>query len=448
MPDNGKLRLHSACVPPERDVCQNQLTAHSFVASPSNDFMTIGVLGTFLLLVIALLGRWSGSAKLNANGSGKLGVDHPVRPTVNRSADLGATQIAAAGRPARARIILVGIGVLLLWLIGVHFLLPLSLAYRDTPSAQLTAYCIQHLHQRPPVPGEYILIIEGSSVTTRGVDGAALERSLRGAGIPVTVIQLSLSGANHLERLQLLQNFANSLSSSDWQRLRESRLILGHEVQALYDRDPLLNYGNNPFTPTTLAYSNPDNLPTLINWMTNRYDLRELWNRRSELQLIATQFLYNALRISSLQLWDTANRAALFAGFQPAPKRADFQPVGLLPIDFPPDPILSGRQAYPRITRWNVARDAAFRSIFKGTVRSELFFSLPGWLSYEFNYDNWWSNAHPTQLFFNGNRPQIRTRLREPRLWNDPGHLANSGAEIYTEELSQFLKGHWPAQPG
>jgi len=32
----------------------------------------------------------------------------------------------------------------------------------------------------------------------------------------VTVIQLSLSGANHLERLQLLQNFADSLSSSDW----------------------------------------------------------------------------------------------------------------------------------------------------------------------------------------------------------------------------------------
>src|SRR5258708_37410037 len=100
-----------ACVPPERDVCQNQLTAHSFVASPSNDFMTIGVLGTFLLLVIALLGRWSGSAKLTANGSGKLGVDHPARPTIERSAELGPKQIAAASRPARAPIILVGIGV-------------------------------------------------------------------------------------------------------------------------------------------------------------------------------------------------------------------------------------------------------------------------------------------------------------------------------------------------
>ncbi len=385
--------------------------------------MAIGVLGTLLLLVVTLLGRSSRSTQLRS-----------ITP--------------AEERPVRTRGVLVALGVSFLWMVGAHFWLPLPLAYLNTTSAQVTSFCLEHLHESQPIPGEYILIIEGSSVTSRGVNGGALERLLRAAGVPVTVLQLSLSGANHLERLQLLQNFANSLSSSDWDRLRQSRLILGHEVQALYDRDPLLNYGNNPFTPTTLAYSNPDNLPILVNWITDRYDLRELWNRRSDLQLLATQFLYNALRISYLQLRDTANSAVLTAGFQPAPKRTDFQPVGLLPIDFPPDPILSGRQAYQRVTRWNAVRDATFRSIFKGIVRSELFFSLPGWLAYEFNYDNWWANAHPDQLFFNGNRPQIRTRLRKPELWNDPGHLANSGAEIYTEEFAAFLKEHWPAQPG
>jgi hypothetical protein len=324
--------------------------------------------------------------------------------------------------------------------------LPLQSAYRSTPSAQVAAFNVQHLHESQPVPGECILIIEGSSVTVRGVDGAALERSLRAAGFPVTVLQLSLSGANHLERLQLLQNFANSLSSSDWKRLRESRLILGREIQALYDRDPFLNYGNNPFTPITLAYSNPDNLPILLNWITQRFDFRELWNRRSVLQITAIQFSYNALRIGYLQLRDAVHSVPVMPGFQPALQRTDFQPTGLLPIDFPPNPILSGRQAYPRITRWNVARDATFRAVFKGTVRSELFFSLPDWLSYEFNYDNWWSSAHPHQLFFNGNRPQLRAKLRAPALWNNPGHLATPGAEIYTEEFAEFLKEHWPPQ--
>jgi hypothetical protein len=401
--------------------------------------MIVGVVGTFLLLIVALLGRWRHSAELTADRSTKL--------ATHRSAELR-PKVSGENKSVRAKMLVASLVVLLVWMIGARFWLPLPLAFLNTTSAQVTAFCVEHLHQSRPLPGEYILIIEGSSVTSRGVDGAALERSLRTGGIPVTVIQLSLSGANHLERLQLLQNFADSLSASDWKRLRNSRLILGHEVQALYDRDPLLNYGNNPFTPTTLAYSNPDNLPTLLNWITGRYDLRELWNRRSELQLIATQFLYNALRISYLQLWEPTNRAAPIAGFQPQSKRADFQPAGLLPIDFPPDPVLSGRQAYPRVTRWNVDRDAAFRSIFKGTVRSELFFSLPGWLAYEFNYDNWWSHAHPNQLFFNGNGSQIRSRLREPELWNDPGHLADTGAEIYTEEFAQFLRRNWPAQSG
>jgi hypothetical protein len=377
--------------------------------------MVAGVIGSFLLLIVALIGRWSHSPELKA---------------------------------AQVKTFVAAMVVVLLWMVGAHFWLPLPHAFPNITSARVKAFCVEHLHQSKPVPGEYILIIEGSSVTSRGVDGVALERSLRTAGIPVTVIQLSLSGANHLERLQLLQNFADSLSSVDWKRLRESRLILGHEVQALYDRDPLLNYGNNPFTPTTLAYSNPANLPTLLNWITNRYDLRELWKHRSELQLIATQFLYNALRISYLQHWDPANQAVPCAGFQPEPKRPDFQPAGLLPVEFPPSPILSGRNAYPRITHWNVARDVAFRSIFKGAVCSELFFSLPGWLEYEFNYDNWWSETHPDQPFFNGNGPQIRGRLRDPRLWNDPGHLADSGAAIYTEAFAQFLRQNWLAESG
>jgi hypothetical protein len=390
------------------------------IAGPSNYFMIIALLGTLLLLFISMVGKWSDSAALKS------------------------TRVALV----RARTLLIAIMVALLWIVGARFWFPLPLAYANTNSAQVAVFCIQHLHESQPVPGEYILILEGSSVTSRGLDGAALERSLRAAGIPATVIQLSMSGANHLERLQLLQNFARLLSAKDWQRLDKSRLILGHEVQALYDRDPLLNYGNNPFTATTLAYSNPDNLPILIDWISKRYDLRELWKRRSDLQLVPTQFLYNALRISYFQLPEAGGTLAPAPGFQPAPQRADFHPAGLLPIDFPPGGNFSGRRSYQRVTRWNIARNKEFRSVFKGSVRSELFFSLPGWLPYEFHYDNWWSNAHPDQLFFNGNRPQIRAHLREPELWNDPGHLAKAGAAIYTEEFAAFLKEHWLAQPG
>jgi len=151
--------------------------------------MAIGVLGTLLLLVVTLLGRSSRSTQLRS-----------ITP--------------AEERPVRTRGVLVALGVSFLWMVGAHFWLPLPLAYLNTTSAQVTSFCLEHLHESQPIPGEYILIIEGSSVTSRGVNGGALERLLRAAGVPVTVLQLSLSGANHLERLQLLQNFANSSFSA------------------------------------------------------------------------------------------------------------------------------------------------------------------------------------------------------------------------------------------
>ncbi len=400
--------------------------------------MIVGVVGSFLLLIVTVIGQWSRSARRTA-------VRSELAPGDSSELKSGALVERPSGR---ARMFLVAIGVLFLWIVGTHFWLPLPLAYRSTGSAQVAAFCVKHLRESQPIPGEYILIIEGSSATTRGIDGLRLEERLRAAGVRATVLQLCLAGANHLQRMQLLQNFSNALSTQDWERLGKSRLIFCHEVQALYDRDPLLNYYSNAFTAETLAYSNPDNLPTLLKWLMSRYDLRELWNRRYELQLIAVQFLYNALRISYLQNLTGSNDLIATAGFQPAPRRADFKPNGSLPIDFPREPNITGRQAYSRITRWNTVRDADLRQLFRGLVRSEVFFSLPGWLSYEFNYDHWWSSAHPNQLFFNGNRPQIRARLREPELWNDPGHLADSGAEIYTEEFAQFLKEHWLAQPG
>ena len=121
--------------------------------------MIVGILGTLLLLVVALLGRWSRSTELKTG----------------RSIELARTQLAAKD-PGHAKMLVTGLVVLLVWMVGAHFWLPLPLAFLNTTSAQVTAFCVEHLHQSRPVPGEYILIIEGSSVTSRGVDGAAPKR--------------------------------------------------------------------------------------------------------------------------------------------------------------------------------------------------------------------------------------------------------------------------------
>src|SRR5260221_10441112 len=66
-----------------------------------NDSMTLGVLGTFLLLVVALLGRWSRSTRLTVDGS------------TERLTELARTPLAAED-PARVRVFLTALGVSLL----------------------------------------------------------------------------------------------------------------------------------------------------------------------------------------------------------------------------------------------------------------------------------------------------------------------------------------------
>ena len=94
--------------------------------------MTVGILGTFLLLVVALLGGWSRSTRLTVDGS------------TESSTELARTQLAAED-PAHAKMLVAGLVVLLVWMVGAHFWLPLPLAFLNTTSAQVTAFCVEHL---------------------------------------------------------------------------------------------------------------------------------------------------------------------------------------------------------------------------------------------------------------------------------------------------------------
>ncbi len=89
--------------------------------------MTVGILGTFLLLLVALLGRWSRSARITVDGS------------TESSTELARTQLAAED-PAPAKMLVAGLVVLLAWMVGAHFWLPLLLAFLNTTSAQVTAF--------------------------------------------------------------------------------------------------------------------------------------------------------------------------------------------------------------------------------------------------------------------------------------------------------------------
>jgi len=77
--------------------------------------MIVGVIGTFLLLIVALLGRWSRSTKLAAGRSAEF------RPRVSGEI-----------KSARAKMLVAGLVVLLAWMVGATLLV--------TPVARLPQY--------------------------------------------------------------------------------------------------------------------------------------------------------------------------------------------------------------------------------------------------------------------------------------------------------------------
>jgi len=92
--------------------------------------MIVGVIGTFLLLIVALLGRWSRSTKLAAGRSAEF------RPRVSGENQVGSRENVGCR-----------FSCLVAWMLEHTFWLPLSLAFLNTTSAQVTAFCVEHLHQ-------------------------------------------------------------------------------------------------------------------------------------------------------------------------------------------------------------------------------------------------------------------------------------------------------------
>jgi len=126
---------------------------------------------------------------------------------------------------------------------------PLEPSYRSALSSRVAFSALAKLKSVQGQPlASYIFLIEGSSVTSRGIDGEAIERYLRKEGISAMVIQLSLDGANHIEHYEILRQFCSQLTPDLWHRIRGSTVVLCHEVEAIYDYDPLNNIRQNFFT--------------------------------------------------------------------------------------------------------------------------------------------------------------------------------------------------------
>jgi hypothetical protein len=336
------------------------------------------------------------------------------------------------------RACLVTIVAIELWIATIDRFLPLQNSYPEALTSRVALYAIDKFSRSNAA--KYLFLIEGSSVTTRGLNGDLLEERLRAEGIPATVIQISLNGANHLERLEILKEFVGGLSLSDKARLAQSKVVFCREVEAGYDRSPFNHVESNQFTDRTLAYINVRNFPEICHWLFGRYGLEEVVQHRDLLGALVTHELFNLFRIGYFQRSKPPGPFGLIRGFSPTEEgRPDFHPDDPLPPTLDLSEFKKQEKAFQKFTRWNIGRDKDFRRVLPGSRETELFFSVPNWKPYDVAYDFWRSRHAGGALYFCGNSVSVRTVLANPDLWSDPTHLKSAGADLYTAEFSKFL---------
>lgn len=147
-------------------------------------------------------------------------------------------------------------GVFFLFLLFRSFL-PASLVDPEGEAVVRVQSQVQHLLKRKEWQQHPVIILVGSSATQYGVNGRALEQFLMQGGLPVTVLQFSLSGANHFERLFMLRLFLEKIGAKHREELKKAPTLLLCEVFDAYDESPLYLFKKEAYTRRAITWFEP-----------------------------------------------------------------------------------------------------------------------------------------------------------------------------------------------
>ena len=342
--------------------------------------------------------------------------------------------------PVLVRCFVYGSALALLWLIAIQLFAPLARSFPDSATSRVAKFGTERIKASEASLGQYVLVIEGSSPTSRGVDGDLLESQLRAAGIAASVIQIALDGANHVERLQILRQFVQGLGATEVERLKRARVILCREVEFNYDRDPFNKVESNAFTDRTLSYINVQNLPEIVLW----FGLNSGWNglirKRGLIGSLAAMETFNLFRVGYLERIEKGSSLPPQNGFLPREtSAADFNPSGPLPVTIPVGSSKAELKLFRSTVPWVAARDAEYASLFEKIGVTQLFFSVTTWHGPMTRYNTWLAQSTKPRYFFNGDTEALRQSLADPRLWADELHLRPAGARIYTLAFANYF---------
>jgi hypothetical protein len=341
------------------------------------------------------------------------------------------------GRMPRWYSLLVPLG---LWLVIINLLMPLPKSYPDSPAPGLVLQAAQKLDRESLTGIQYVIIVEGSSVTWNGLDGERVQRVLGQHGIPALVIQLSFAGANHAERYEYLKEFVAALRPDQLDALRRTKVILCREVELGYDKNPLNNFLRNGSTGRSLRYLDPPNLPMIFSWLALKYRPIDWIREHSLLTNIAGCELFNLFHVGYVPRMEALTAPGKTEPFVPnVTQSPGFAPSGSL--DSVQDSALNKRltSTFAENLAWQKKRDQDFRAVFRGLIKAEYYFAFPTWSKQNADYNVWKRRQPGNEHFFYGDDTPLMDELNSPSLWYDQLHLQQPGAELYSDEFGKYL---------
>ena len=328
---------------------------------------------------------------------------------------------------------------LVLWLVVANLAMPLPKSYPDSPAAGLVFKAVQQLNLQSLSGIQYVFIVEGSSLTMNGFDGDRVQTVLNRSGIPSLVVQLSCAGANHAERFEYLKEFMDALRPEQVDALRKKKVVLCHEVELGYDKNPLLNFLRNGPTGRTMRYLCPENIPMIFSWLGAKYTFNQWFREHTLLSNVVGCGLFNLFHIGYLARIQELPAPYKENGFRPN----DTQSPGFVASKSlypPPDSAVDKKlaQEYAQNLRWQKKRDHDMRQVLRGLVTKQCYFAFPSWAQPDAYY-NLWKTRQADALFFDGDGTALVNKLNSLSLWQDALHLQAPGAEIYSEEFAKYL---------
>jgi hypothetical protein len=329
-----------------------------------------------------------------------------------------------------------------LWLVGVNLSMPLPKSYPDSPAPGLVLQAMQKLDQQPLTGIQYLVVVEGSSLTMNGFDGNLVQRVLTENGISSLVIQLSFAGANHAERYEYLKEFVAALRPDQVEALRGVKLILCREVELGYDRNPVLNFLRNGSTGRTLRYLDPPNVPVIFSWLALKYRPITWIREHTLLTNLAGCELFNLFHVGYVpRMLDLTSPTKTEPFIPNRTQSPGFAPNGSLASV--QDSVLGKRMTsdFAENVAWQRKRDSDFSKVFRGLVVSQCYFAFPSWSKPNADYNVWKRRQPGKELFFDGDGTSLAEELNSPSLWYDMLHLQEPGAEIYSTEFGKYLVG-------